>query len=160
MLSPNSRRISSSPAFQCGGIYLGGGCVPAGWLRLAGIETWWQWRQVSRQPMELSIIRQGDWVRSGEGYLGTCPSRWAAGADRAAERRDTPRRSRNLWFWHLLRVSVCHGGKRRFFRALSLPLESKSLGFIKEIWLAGRRAQWRWPALNRCQSVSPPPPRR
>lgn len=34
-----------------------------------GIETWWQWRQVSHQPMEPSIIRQGE--QEGEGYLGT-----------------------------------------------------------------------------------------
>lgn len=61
--SSNSR-TSSDPASQLGGVpvhcVVSRICVPVGWLSPPGTETWWQWRQVSHQPMESSIIRQGE----------------------------------------------------------------------------------------------------
>lgn len=53
--------------------------------------------------MESSILREGERDETGEGGGGlsghsTCTSRWAAGADRAAERQDMAWHSWNLWF--------------------------------------------------------------
>lgn len=102
-------------------------------------------------PMESSIIRQGEQEGSGEGYLGTAhalPSgpRGQTGPQRGKIWRDAPGICD-------LTSALCESlsdGRRRFLRALLLPLRSESLGFIKEIWLAGHRvaeqrgAHWRW----------------
>lgn len=86
--------------------------------------------------MESSIIRQGEQKGGGGGraggYLGTAlPSapRGQTGPQRGEIWRDAPG---ICDLTSALCVSLSEG-RRRFLGALPLPLESESLGFIKEI---------------------------
>lgn len=84
--------------------------------------------------MESSIIRQGEQERRREAYLGTAhalPSGpWGqTGPQRGEILRDAPG---ICDLTSALFVSLSEG-RRRFLTALPLPLQSKSLGFIKEI---------------------------
>lgn len=84
--------------------------------------------------MESSIIRQGEREGRGEGYLGTAhalPSgpRGQTGPQRGKIWRDAPGICD-------LTSALCESlseGRRRFLRALLLPLKSESPDFIREI---------------------------
>lgn len=98
--------------------------VPVGRLSLSGIETWWQWRQVSRQPMESSITRQGEWIARGGRVI--CVQHMHFPVDHGG--RQHHRKARyavtllESVIWHLLCVRVCQraGGGFRGHRCFLL----------------------------------------
>lgn len=108
--------------------------------------------------MESSIIRQGEQEGEGGGLSGhsTCTSQWAAGADRAAERRDMVWRSWNLWFdicsvWESVR------GQEKVFEGTAASSRVRASGFYqRDLTCRAQRvaeqhcAQRRWSTLNGC----------
>lgn len=170
-LCSSNSQSSSSPAFQFGEVpgrrTVSKIYVPVGWLSLPGMETWWQWRQVSLHPANGVINNKKRWVggerKRERGRVGgglsrnsTCISRWAAGADRAAERQDMVWRSRNLWFdissvWESVR------GQEKVFEgaaATSSYVQISGFFFLSKTSDWGRRVSEqhgthrRWSALN------------
>lgn len=79
-----------------------------------------------------------EWGRVG--LSGHRTSLWAAGADRAAERRDTAWRSWNLRF-DICSASESVRGREKDFGSTVTASWVRVSGFIKEIWLAGHR-EW------------------
>lgn len=121
-------------------------CLPVGWLSRPGTETWWQRRQVSHHTDEV-INNKTRWAgkeRGGGGVIWAQHMHFPAvprGQTGAAERQDMARRSWNLWF-DICSVQESVRGQEEVFEGTAASLlQSESLGFIREIWLAGH-GEW------------------
>lgn len=117
-------------------------------------QTWWQQRHVSHQPMEPSIVRQGEQGGREEGFIWAQHMHFPVGRRGRRGRREARYGVTLLEsvIWHRLCVWVCQRAGEGFWGHCHFLL-SPSLWVLskRSDWVAEQHdAHWRWSALNGC----------